>query len=217
MAESHANWSTKRRELLAWFRTNAPSLAGAYEGAVVMLLDETFPGRLHFIAHAVRDIADRLIFVLDQDLPESRAQYDNHLDRIEPLWIDPVAVSGESDDSSPESVTIGSKVASLINTLVTDHRERRERPSKYELLFRHLMRNEPLTASANRRLAQDFKRVHKWFVACAHLRRDTSAALIEESELQLLFASFEGMIHSFVGDFFTGTAELDEILRQTNA
>jgi hypothetical protein len=38
----------------------------------------------------------------------------------------------------------------------------------------------------------------------------------EEAELQARFDSFEGILHSFVGDFFTGARELDEILLQAN-
>jgi len=45
----------------------------------------------------------------------------------------------------------------------------------------------------------------------------TSAPSVDEAELQSKFGAFEGMLHSFVGDFFTGTAEIDEILRKTNA
>ena len=59
-------WSPKRLELLRWFQENAQPLAAAYEGAVRLLYDEDFPGRIHFVSHAVRDIADRLVFVLDQ-------------------------------------------------------------------------------------------------------------------------------------------------------
>ena len=51
-----------------------------------MLGEHSFPGRIHFIAHAVRDIADRLITVLDPQVDAKRVQYENELDRIEKHW-----------------------------------------------------------------------------------------------------------------------------------
>jgi hypothetical protein len=48
-----------------------------------------------------------------------------------------------------------------------------------------------------------------------HLRRERGP-VVDESELQTHFKNFEGMLHSFVGKFFTGKKELDEILREAN-
>ncbi len=80
------NWPQKRHELLKWFSSNAKPLAEAYEGAIRLLNEGDFPGRIHFIAHAVRDIADRLVFVLDPQLKGRRVQYEQEMDGIEKLW-----------------------------------------------------------------------------------------------------------------------------------
>ena len=81
-----SRWKPLRRELLHWFRDNATPLAEAYEGAIRLVDDgEYFPGRIHFIAHAVRDISDRLVYVLDPQLKAGRVQYENEMDRIEKL------------------------------------------------------------------------------------------------------------------------------------
>jgi hypothetical protein len=204
-----------RRELLHWFRDNATPLAEAYEGAIRLVDDDDFPGRIHFIAHAVRDISDRLVYALDPQLKAGRVQYENEMDRIEKLWPH-LNVPGPTDAAAEtETVTIDYKVASIIDSLVTAHRERRERPSNYELLFRFLMRKEPLQAEVNQRLVRDFKRMREWFMARTHLR-DNGVPPVDESELQTQFKKFEGMLHSFVGNFFTGKKELDEVLRQAN-
>lgn len=205
-----------RRELLNWFRDNAGPLVEAYEGAIRLVDDGNFPGRVHFIAHAIRDISDRLVFVLDPQLKPARVQYENEMDRIEKLWPQLTYVGDSSDVAAQtEMVPLDSRVAMLIDSLVKAHRKRRERPSNYELLFRYLMRKEPLQAEVNQRLVMDFKRMRDWFMGLTHLR-DKEIPQIDESELQAHFKKFEGMLHSFVGKFFTAKKELDEILRQAN-
>ena len=213
---STAMLSPLRRQLLNWFKAEAAPLADSYEGAVRLLNDSTFPGRLHFIAHAVRDIADRLAFVLDPTLDGTRVQYESSLDSIGEKWPRIEGLDDEADDADMRShIEIDFDLALLIDKLVTDHRERRTRPSQFELLFRTLARREPSRAGFNRRLVKDFKAMRGWFMKHAHLRAD-GVAMVDEEELQSRFSSFEGILHSFVGDFFTGTSALDEILHEAN-
>ena len=210
------NWSPKRNELLKWFSRNAKPLAEAYEGAVRLLDEANFPGRVHFIAHAVRDIADRLVFVLDPQLEGGRVQYENEMDGIEKLWPELQTIQETTDGSAvKDTVTIGYRLASKIDALVRAHGERRQRPSNYELLFRFLMRKEPTQAQVNQRVTSDFKETREWFMKLTHLR-NREAPKVDENELQAQFSKFEGMLYSFVGDFFTSTGELDEILHKAN-
>lgn len=215
-SSSPMSLSGKRRELLNWFHSHAAPLSEAYEGAIRLLDDMDFPGRVHFIAHAVRDIADRLIFVLDPQLKGSRVQYANELDRIEKLWPEIQTIGDVSDlTDGRETVTIDYLLASMIDSLVKAHRKRKKRPSNYELLFRFLMRNEPSRAALNQRLVADFKKMRDWFMKLTHIPAK-KVPEVDEDKLQTQFSKFEGMLYSFVGDFFTGTAELDEILQQAN-
>lgn len=211
-----SRWTPLRRELLTWFRDNAAPLAEAYEGAIRLLGDGDFPGRIHFIAHAMRDISDRLVFVLDPHLNVKRVQYENELDRIEKLWTPLMSVRNPSDAAvTTASVRINYDVATIIDSLVGAHRERRQRPSNHELLLRFLMRKEPLQAEVNKRLVMEFSNMRNWFMSLTHLR-NKGVPKVDESELQEQFRKFEGMLHSFVGNFFTGKKALDEILRQAN-
>jgi len=208
-------WPPQRQELLNWFRRSAPALAGAYEGAVRLLEDEDFPGRIHFIAHAVRDIADRLVFVLDPQLQPRRVQYENELDGIEGLWPNIQDIRNrDGGETREDAVTLSYRLAERIDSLVAAHRERRARPSNHDLLFRHLMRQEPSAGALNRRVAEDFKGIREYFMRWTHLRQEMHEP--DESELKGKFSSFEAMLHSFVGGFFTGTVELDAILQQAN-
>lgn len=209
-------WPPMRRHLLEWFRENAASLAEAYEGALWLLEAVRFPGRVHFVAHAVRDIADRLVFVLDGHLEGSRVQYEQKLDQIGVLWpeLRTLRQDGRPADIAG-TVSINNSVVSLIDDLVKAHRDRRQRPSNSELLFRFLMRNEPSRAEVNDRLVADFKGTREWFMSLTHLRHK-QAPQVDESELQRQFAKFEGMLYSFVGDFFAVIAELDDALQHAN-
>jgi hypothetical protein len=205
-----------RQELLVWFQKNAAPLAGAYEGAIRLLDNIHFPGRVHFIAHAGREIADRLVFVLDPQLSGSRVQYEDLMDPILKSWPGQM-LANETEDGAPsrDEVTIDYKLATMIDSLVDFHRDRRQRPSASELLFRFLMRNEPSWAEVNQRLVAEFSKIRRWFMELTHVRQK-KAPEVEEDELQAQFGKFERMLHSFVGSFFTGTAEIDEILRQAN-
>jgi len=211
-----AHWTPRRRELLDWFRKNAKPLAEAYEGAILLLNDKTFPGRIHFIAHAVRDIADRLASVLDSQLARSQVQYKNEMDQIEKQWPNLDLLKDRKDKKGmPEKVTIDYRLASMIDSLVAEHRKRQKAPSNYESLFHFLMRREPSKANVNQRIVNDFKEMRDWFMDFAHLRAKEPPS-VDESELQRQFEKFEGMLHSFVGNFFTGVKGLDEILRKAN-
>ena len=199
-----------------WFRNNAAPLAEAYEGAIRLLDDGDFPGRIHFIAHAVRDIADRLVFVLDPQVESRRVQYENEMDGIEKSWPELQSIEELTDGSTArDTVAIDCRLASKIDSLVRAHRERRQRPSNYELLFRFLVRQEPSFAGVNQRLVSDFRSVREWFMVLTHLRKGRPPE-VDETKLQTQFRRFEGILHSFVGDFFTGTAALDEILQKAN-
>jgi hypothetical protein len=214
--QEFADWSPKRRQLLNWFRGNAVALAEAYEGAVRLIEDSSFPGRVHFIGHAVRDIADRLAFTLDAELSGSRVQYENELDKIEKTWKRLVRFEEDQHATKEDSVEIGYHTACQIEDLINAHRDRRSRPSNAEMLFRCLMRLHPTTAEINSRLVDDFKKIRAWFMAFTHLRQD-KAPEVNELTLQAKFNAFESMLHSFVGEFFTGTAEIDDILQQANS
>ncbi len=209
-------WTPTRLELLEWFRCSAPSLAPAYEGAVSLIEDKNFPGRVHFISHAVRDIAERLAFAIDPQPKGSRVEYVYEMNNIMKNWpvMDPIKDS-DSSPNSGELFTIPIQVARDIDRLVKEHRDSRERPTSYEILFRHLMRNEPLQARLNENLVKTFKKTRDWFMGRAHLT-EIQPRQVDEAELQSQFRKFEGMLHSFVGGFFTGTKKLDEILQKAN-
>ena len=57
-------WRRERIELLGWLENSAPALAPLYRGALALAMLDSFPGRVHFIAHAIRETRNRLQYVV---------------------------------------------------------------------------------------------------------------------------------------------------------
>lgn len=208
-------WSkdARRQQLLRWFRATAPSLSDAYAGAVLMIEDVAFPGRLSFVAHAVRDILNRLPEVLDPQVQQPQIDYVQSCDRMLAMWPG-LGQLGQVQQQALEPVLIEYGLAVIIHDLLERHRGSRRRPSKAELLFRILMRNDPSGGDVNRRLVADLRDTQAWFMRHTHLR--VNPIECSEEDLKTWFRSFELMLHSFVGEFYTATEELDSVLDKAN-
>jgi len=59
------------------------------------------------------------------------------------------------DDTQEQTVSIKLKVALQINSLIQSHRKSKQPPTKFEMLFRILMRNQPSEADINLQLVKD--------------------------------------------------------------
>jgi hypothetical protein len=184
-----------------------------------MLADPSFPGRLHFISHAIRDIADRLPFVLDGELRSNRVQYENQLDKVLGIW--PFDRGAETFDGGarttddPPTIAIPRQAYRELNVLIHEHAQRRERPDNFQLLFQSLMRHDASNGVTSERLVAIFKKEVTWFKKKAHLASN-AIPQIEDGELVRRFERFEKCLHGFVGQFFTAASPLDDILHETN-
>ncbi len=205
--------SKQRQELLEWFQKEAKPLSQAYEGAIELIQDRDRSGRVNFIAHAVRDICNRLVFVLDPQSEPQRVDYDGEMDRIEKLWPPSIQNDLKTSVDPIQTISIPVDIAKQMNALIGNHRRRRQTPSNSERLLKFLMRNEPTQAHVNQRIIKDFEGVQDWFMARAHFP-SKEVPQTGESELQMQFNKFEGILHSFVGSFFTVIEILDEILKE---
>ena len=205
-----------RSELRDWFRRNAESLSPAYEGAVELLANPTSPGRVRFIAHAVRDIAARLVFALEPQRKGKRVQYEEHLDKIQEQWRFPDGICRrEAAAPAEEIVSIPWNVAVLIDALIVEHRQRRQCPSAHDLLFQFLVKRCLSPPDSIDRLVTEFGKTAKWFMAHAHFSAEPVVP-VEERELRERFQAFEGAIFGMVGTYFAGVDALDEILQRAN-
>ena len=77
----------ERIELLGWLENNAPALAPIYRGALALAMFDSFPGRTNFIAHAIREIRNRLPGALGPRVARRDADYEQHADKIRERWL----------------------------------------------------------------------------------------------------------------------------------
>jgi hypothetical protein len=212
-------WTDRRKQLLKWFERAALPLAAPYEGAVRLLYLKGFPGQVHFVCHVVRDIYQLLPEVLEPTVRQ-RVQpthvYPGLLDELSKRWPRPLVASSpdESAGSGPaEFMPIAGSACQAVEKVLLEHAKVKGQPSSDETLVQVLFRLHPShRAAAPARLVEAFKRERKWFTDRAHLRTNPTPTdgLIEH------FERFEAALFSFVGDYFTGTRELDAILLEAN-
>ncbi len=80
-------WTPKRVELLGWLEESAPALAPLYRGALVLAMRDRFPGRAHFIAHAIREIRNRLPGALGPTVKRRDAGYMDLTAKVHRRWV----------------------------------------------------------------------------------------------------------------------------------
>lgn len=87
-------WTSERIALLKWLSAHAPALAPLYEGALSLAMRESFPGRVHFSAHAIREIQNRLPSALGPKVKQHRTGHKDLTDKILQRWIEESFPSG---------------------------------------------------------------------------------------------------------------------------
>jgi hypothetical protein len=206
-------WTRRRRELLDFFCREASSLAAAYEGAIALLHNAKFPGRVHLICHVMRDILNTLPSILDGVKRQGPGEvYPPLIKNISGNWTE----REFTVNTDGGSVTITAIACDAIRALLKKHDELEKQETTGALLTRALYRrseNSGISLSPN--LVDSFQKSRKWFVKRAHLNSEPSE-LPPDDELRRQVESLEAALHSFVGQYFSGTADLDEILRSTN-
>jgi hypothetical protein len=218
-------WSEKRIELSKWFKRNAPSLGELYEGALRMVFDESFPGRVRFVAHAVREIRNQLPDVIAGPVG-SNLQYKNRLDDIANAWqkeglpLDgslPVNVTAEKLNIGRQEVPISVKVYIEIAKLIRDHLDARKRPKdEARRLFQAIDPRNKEAEPALRPIIENWIKVTEWFVKRVH---DSGVEDVKRGAQQLKerFEIFERALFAIVGEFFKTVEELDAILEEANS
>lgn len=224
-----SHWTRNRLELLAWFRrNNAASLGELYEGAVKMLFENPMPGRTRFIAHAVRDIRNRLPEVISGIRGGSRFEWKQQLDGLLQAWriagfpLDdslPVTVttSGISSNSRSSDVSLPRRLFHRIAALLDEHYRTREtrREAATRLFESCASGNRPLR-EALEPIINQWMDITEWFVNTVHDSGQPDGDH-DWSEFMRHFLLFEDTLTALVGQFFTTIEGLDEILEDTNA
>ena len=220
-SRSASVWSSTRKELLDWLQVNAPSLAEAYEGAVELLGRPGFPARLHFVAHAVRGIYNRLSDILVV-VERRRVDYYKEVESIAKVWpkftlVPPSQYSGDDTPSDADARVLVPKVAVLaVEGVLRKHELRQTSRDITHEMFAIVAE----TAQPERQLLETivvkFHEVYEWFMERAHFRLEPVSDVGEEQLVQR-FEQFERILLNLVRDFFKTADELDELLQEANA
>lgn len=212
-----------RQELRTWFRANAPHLGALYEGTLKILYTVGFPRKERFVAHAVREIRNRLPDAVAGPKAGGTVQYVNKLDAIVEKWRDVgldfggVTVSvAEGAKETPGTVSLPKDVYFDIVSLLKEHREARNKPEEAATrLFEAIAPENRDLRTSMRPVIHQWLSVTGWFVKLTH--ETVSGENIDEKELINKFETFEMILKNLVGSFFKTVDGLDEILENTNA
>jgi len=131
--EDVESWRTpKRTQLVAWLEENAPALLPLYNGAFLLATSDSFPGRVHFIAHAIREIQNRLPSALGPNFKQQRAGYEDLTDKICEQWSEeglpqdgtlPPPDQSEPSASGPRRRDVSIGLLTSVGQLIKKHNE----------------------------------------------------------------------------------------------
>jgi hypothetical protein len=121
------HWTPQRLRVRQWLEVEAPNLAPVYEACVLMAVDPTFPGRVWFIAHALRDIRNRLPEAIAGPVEQSRTEYSELARKVTKCWMDeglpgdgssPFASSSEPRPGGPPRLNVSQALIEAVGDLV---------------------------------------------------------------------------------------------------
>jgi len=209
----------EQRSIRAQLNRLSPSLADLYEGAVFLISKPGFPGKVRLVAHAVREIRNRLPDAVFGRTEICYVEYPKIVEEIrreaERSGLIGVRVAAcDTDKQSP--LTISRNLWSMIHNLLRRHAEVRE--SQKDRAAKLMVAFDPDFEGATEMLnpiAKLWVEESRWFVGRAH--RDCVTTQDDEEELALRFGRFEGTIRNLLGHFYAGLQVIDDILSEANA
>ncbi|MGE5658869.1 MAG: hypothetical protein ACM37W_19910 [Actinomycetota bacterium] len=221
-------WTTVRQSIYSWLSEKAPSLAQLYKGAVFLIFEKPIPGRLRFVAHAVREIRNRLPDYFGVQNGET-VKYKKELDQLSETW----RMSGFSIDGFPSDSNINAETSqpSLSPDIPIPRQLFRE---FQQLLEKHhavpikntekalnffkscVPANEPLPNTLIP-IAKHWWEITEWFMEKTHENCQTDVAERDDLDLCYKFELFESFLETIVKSFYNTTDILDEILKNANS
>jgi hypothetical protein len=215
-----SHWNQRRLELRRWLEVNAPSLAPVYVAGVTMAVDETFPGRVWFVAHAIREIRNRLPDALAGEVASSQTDYPGLADKVHARWLDdglpsagspPVWAELAPTSSGPSSVEVSPQLLQAVAELLAGHLAVGEtNEAKARRLFESVA-DGPVPPY----VVKTWLRGTRWANAYAHVR---NKPLKSDDEAGLIgnFVSFERALMAIASWSYENMDDLDEILGFAN-
>ncbi len=214
-------WTPERAALVRWLNRCAPALVPLYVGALRLAVLDSFPGRVHFIAHAIREICNRLPGALGPEVKPRGAGYEPLTDKIHDQWVaeglredGTLRLSDESAPSAsgPRRHEVSVELLESVGRLIADHNNAKaNRLAREEASFSDLT-NLGTTPSFARKVWQKRKRdAHKFAHAADYPRPPES-----DQEWVERFCELERDLIAISRPAQDNLDELDELLAEAN-
>jgi len=193
----------------------------------VLLYENPLPGYSRFVAHAVREIRNRLPEIISGSVSKPRLDYKTRVDEIVRQWKEaglptngvmagPIEAS-DPNRAEPAGISLPWKLAKLLALLVAEHEETREKPAAAAArLFIGVAPENEKFRDALRPAVTQWLEVTNWFMRRVH-DSGTVDGSGDKIELQKKFELFEATLVAIVQSFFATTDALDEILEEANS
>lgn len=213
-------WTSRRLELLRWLELNAPVLAPVYAAAVQMAMDETFPGRVWFVAHAIREIRNRLPDALAGETVDSRTEYSQLAEQVRMSWIEdglpsdgsmPLVDTAEPGAWGPGRYEISQSLLANVGGLIAGHLAASDRNEENARRLFEATAGGPIPPY----VVKTWLRGTRWAQAFAHVR-NTPLRPSDESSLAANFEAFEEALLAIARRSYENMDDLDEILGSAN-
>ena len=191
-----------------------------YEATIRLAADPTFPGRVWFMAHALRDMRNRLPNAIAGPVKGSNTDYSVLAARVTKRWMEdglpgdgssPVTAGREASAEGPARFEVSATLITAVGELISGHLA--IQPRKEESARR-------LWAAIGGQPAPDYA-VRTWIDATnriegfAHLR-DRPLTVEDEKEFEGIFSACEGALIVMANRSYENMDEIDAILDSAN-
>jgi hypothetical protein len=208
-------------------------LAELYEGAALLMFEVALPGYVRFVAHAVREIRNRLPFVISGSRSGGNVNYKDRMDQIARRWRDAglltdgritsLPARSSSVGPQPEDIPLPGGFVRLLAELIADHEETRKKPVEAATrLFIGVSPDNEKFRDALRPAISQWLDVTDWFMKKTH-EPATGVSIeagVDKAELRIKFELFETILLAIIrgfSTFFETTDALDAILEDANS
>jgi hypothetical protein len=208
--------SEKQQRVYDWLKDDLglPVFADAYKGAI-SLLDQKPSGYISFVAHAGRDLMNRMASTV-AGIKSERVQYQQHIDRLQDSWQEEWGLSGELlKEGSEKGHFIPIQVCQRITKLIEEHKAGRIRSSDADGLFFSTFLDYTDKDKIPKNFFSEWKSAKNWFLGHAHLRESSFSGSTED-ELLKHFICLDGYLYIAASSQYERLKSLDEILDATN-
>jgi hypothetical protein len=182
--------------------------------ALQFLIDQKPAGYVSFVAHAGRDLMNRLASTV-ADIKSERVQYHQHIDKLQDDWQDEWRSSNYLSPEVTEGHLIPINVCQRISTLIDEHKSGRMRSSEADGLFFSTFLDYADRDKIPGNFLSEWKAAKEWFLGHVHLRGKPFEEQTE-NDLVKYFNCLDGYLYIAASSQYDRLKDLNEILDATN-